>query len=190
MSEFLNQLTDREREILLCLVEDLSNADIALRLHLTQGTVRWYNSQIYSKLGVNNRREAIAQVKTLDLSRSRALQEPVMNNLPAQMTAFIGREQELLELHQLFYEEKKRFVTILAPGGMGKTRLALALGHQFVSTARHFNSGIFFVPLQNLSEPEQIVPQIANSIGYQFIGNALSSRQQLVDYLVEKICCY
>ncbi|MCA9331218.1 response regulator transcription factor, partial [Candidatus Saccharibacteria bacterium] len=48
-------LTERELEILRYLVDGLSNREIAERIHLAYRTVRWYNSQIYSKLGVNNR---------------------------------------------------------------------------------------------------------------------------------------
>ena len=54
-------LTEREQEILLCLAEGLSNQEIAKRLHLAEKTIRWYNSQIYSKLGVSNRASAVEQ---------------------------------------------------------------------------------------------------------------------------------
>jgi LuxR family maltose regulon positive regulatory protein len=60
-------LTAREQEILQCLTEGLSNQEIAQRLYLAEKTVRWYNSQIYDKLGVANRQEAIEQVRALDL---------------------------------------------------------------------------------------------------------------------------
>ena len=53
----LEPLTTREQEILACLGEGLSNQEIANRLYLASKTVRWYNSQIYSKLGVKGRME-------------------------------------------------------------------------------------------------------------------------------------
>ena len=58
-------LTDREQEILTCLAEGLSSQEIANRLYLTEKTVRWYNSQIYSKLGVHNRSAAVEQASAL-----------------------------------------------------------------------------------------------------------------------------
>ena len=45
----------RELEILQLLAQGLTNSEIALRLHLSQETVRWYNKQIFEKLGVGNR---------------------------------------------------------------------------------------------------------------------------------------
>ena len=55
-------LTDREQEILLLMSEGRSNHDIAAQLHLTHGTVKWYASQIYRKLNVRNRAEAVARI--------------------------------------------------------------------------------------------------------------------------------
>ena len=51
-------LSEREREILQLLAQGLSNADIAQQLYLTEGTVRNYTSEIFKKLGVNDRTQA------------------------------------------------------------------------------------------------------------------------------------
>jgi len=51
-------LSEREREILGLLAQGLSNADIAQQLYLTEGTVRNYTSEIFKKLGVNDRTQA------------------------------------------------------------------------------------------------------------------------------------
>jgi pimeloyl-ACP methyl ester carboxylesterase/DNA-binding CsgD family transcriptional regulator len=61
------QLTEREREILARLSAGLSDKQIAAELLLSSNTIRWYNRQIYSKLGVSNRTEAIAQARALGL---------------------------------------------------------------------------------------------------------------------------
>jgi pimeloyl-ACP methyl ester carboxylesterase/DNA-binding CsgD family transcriptional regulator len=58
-----DQLTERELEILACLAAGLSDREIAAELFLSFNTVRWYNRQIYSKLAVNNRTQAIAQAR-------------------------------------------------------------------------------------------------------------------------------
>lgn len=61
------QLTEREEEILLLICEGQSNQDIADNLFLTHGTVKWYASQIYQKLGVSNRAEAVTRAHELRL---------------------------------------------------------------------------------------------------------------------------
>ncbi len=60
-------LTDREREILQRVSGGLSNRDIAEELFLSTGTVKWYLSQIYGKLGVNSRTQAVARGRELHL---------------------------------------------------------------------------------------------------------------------------
>jgi DNA-binding CsgD family transcriptional regulator len=55
--------TEREQEILACLADQLSNHEIANKLHLAEKTVRCYNTQIYGKLGAGSRKEAIEQAR-------------------------------------------------------------------------------------------------------------------------------
>lgn len=64
------QLTAREKEILQRLSAGLSDQEIAAELFLSPNTIRWYNRQIYSKLGVSNRTQAIIQAKALGLVSS------------------------------------------------------------------------------------------------------------------------
>ncbi|MEO8611272.1 MAG: alpha/beta fold hydrolase [Chloroflexota bacterium] len=63
---FPNQLTEREKEILECLSAGLTDQQIADKLILSVHTVKWYNRQIYSKLGVSNRTQAVGNAKNLD----------------------------------------------------------------------------------------------------------------------------
>lgn len=60
-------LKGREKEILALMAQGLSNQEIAQQLFLAEKTVRWYNSQIYSKLGVTNREEAVQYAAALGL---------------------------------------------------------------------------------------------------------------------------
>jgi len=60
-------LTERELDVLRLLVKGFTNAEIADELVLAKGTVKWYASQIYRKLGVSNRTQAAAQARSLDL---------------------------------------------------------------------------------------------------------------------------
>jgi len=89
-------LTDREMEILRLISRGLSNREIASELVLTSGTVKWYNRQIYSKLGVHSRTQAVAQAKKAGLFDPTPETPPSPgitpeNNLPAQVTSFVGR---------------------------------------------------------------------------------------------------
>ena len=71
-----DQLTEREKEILECLSTGLTDQQIAADLFLSWHTVRWYNRQIYSKLGVSNRTQAIIQARALGLLKPEANLSP------------------------------------------------------------------------------------------------------------------
>jgi predicted ATPase/class 3 adenylate cyclase len=78
------------------------------------------------------------------------------NNLPLQLTSFIGREPELADVTVLVQEH--RLVTLTGPGGSGKTRLALQLAAELVD---RFPDGVWFVDLSGVSDPAGVVPAIA-----------------------------
>lgn len=61
--EFLDNFTSREKDVLQLLAEGASNNEIAQRLHLTEGTIRVYLTEIYSKIGVKSRMKAILWAK-------------------------------------------------------------------------------------------------------------------------------
>ena len=178
------QLTAREHEILSLIVAGLSNQEIAGRLVIARSTVKWYIRQIYNKLGVDKRREAIARARESGLvADSLALPQRPHHNLVAQTTPFIGRQDDLDALAALLADPQIRLITILGPGGMGKTRLALETAARHVE---HFADGVYFIPLQALSEPEHILPAIAEQTGFEFQPDERPPRQQLLDFLRHK----
>ena len=123
-----DRLTPRELEILALLAKRLSDREIAEALFIELTTVKWYNRQIYSKLGTKNRREAVTKAETLGLLvTASSLPSTFDQNLPADLTPFIGRERELAELAGLLAQSAVRLVTILGPGGMGKERYSAGL---------------------------------------------------------------
>lgn len=116
------------------------------------------------------------------------------HNLPAQTTAFVGREAELTELAKLLDDPKIRLVTIVAQGGMGKTRLALKITNRYVEdglrpspTQNLFKAGVYFVELAPLSDPNNIVSAIADATGYQFQQDGREAKQQILDFLANKM---
>ena len=174
-------LSDREHEILSCLAEGLSNREIAGKLHLSNGTVKWYNSQIYSKLRVDNRQAAIERATSLGLLTDAEVTPAVKHNIPSQTSAFIGRERELDELGQLLIDDQLRLITILAPGGMGKTRLALESARRWLSA---FPDGVFFISLAPVSAVDHIIATIADDI-LEFHADG-GQREQLLNYLHQR----
>jgi len=67
VSTLLDSLTERELEVLRLISDGLSNREIADRLILSKGTIKWYTTQIYGKLGVQNRAHAVARARDLGL---------------------------------------------------------------------------------------------------------------------------
>jgi predicted ATPase/predicted negative regulator of RcsB-dependent stress response len=111
------------------------------------------------------------------------------HNLPAQTTPFVGRDDELAELARLLHHSDVRLVTVLAPGGMGKTRLALEsaqrVANALSSPPALFENGVYFVPLAPLTAPDFITSAIAEAVKFSFYGTE-DPKQQLLDFLREK----
>ncbi len=173
-------LSERERNILALLAEDLSDREIAARLVLAYTTVKWYNRQIFNKLGVQSRQQAVDQALALGLIEASKPLRAVRDHLPAPLTPFVGRVSELDDLARLLSHPHTRFVTLLAPGGMGKTRLALAAAQ---TLREQFADGIHFVPCAPLTSEDQLLPTIAEVIECQFYADGRAPKQQLLDFL-------
>ncbi len=104
----------------------------------------------------------------------------VKHNLPAQTTEFVGRETEVQAVVDLLAQPNNRLVTILAPGGMGKTRLSLAVAEAML---QDYADGVFFVELAPLSDVDSIITTIADELGYHFQSDGRDPLEQLQDYL-------
>lgn len=102
--------------------------------------------------------------------------------LPTQLTPFVGRERELADLAQLIADPNCRLLTLVAPGGMGKTRLALQAAAQ---QRDRFAHGVAFVPLAAIHSPAAVIPALADALGFSFYGPT-SPRVQLFNYLRDK----
>jgi predicted ATPase/DNA-binding CsgD family transcriptional regulator len=104
------------------------------------------------------------------------------HNLPGQTTPFIGRAEEVAEIAMLLADPSCRLLTLLGPGGSGKTRLAIEVASQQVDAFPH---GVYFVPLAPLGAAESIVPALASILELYFDAST-PPRQQLLDYLSRK----
>jgi predicted ATPase/DNA-binding CsgD family transcriptional regulator len=111
-------VTDREAEVLSVVADRLRNREIADRLHLSVRTVESHIAALLRKLGVADRAALVdLGVELRSTARTSAL--------PAPLTSLVGRENETGELTALI--DTHRLVTLIGPGGVGKTRLALRI---------------------------------------------------------------
>ncbi|HRQ39115.1 MAG TPA: tetratricopeptide repeat protein [Chloroflexota bacterium] len=87
------------------------------------------------------------------------------HNLPARLTSFVGREQEMSQVGR-FLSGSTRLLTITGPGGSGKTRLALEVAHSlWQNQPDAFPQGVFFVGLAAVNNPEFVVTAVAETLG-------------------------
>ena len=105
--------------------------------------------------------------------------DAVPNNLPTQLTTFLGRQRELEEAAALL--EQARLLTLTGPGGTGKTRLSLQLA---ADATERFHDGVYFVPLGTIDEPALVLPTIAQALGMPDPGGGALDR--LADQLAGK----
>jgi predicted ATPase/class 3 adenylate cyclase len=98
-----------------------------------------------------NLRDEFPPLKSLDLHP---------NNLPMQLSSFVGRDREMEELSELIRDH--RLVTLTGPGGIGKTRLALQVAARLIGDGVE---GAFFVDLAPERDPEQIAQAVAHALG-------------------------
>ena len=106
--------------------------------------------------------------------------EATPNNLPAQLSSFLGREQELAALVRLIGHS--RLLTLTGPGGTGKTRLALEAGARAMVS---FPGGVFFVALAPIADPRLVSTTIAHALGLPDEGGR-SPVARVLDHLRDR----
>jgi predicted ATPase/DNA-binding XRE family transcriptional regulator len=126
---------------------------------------------------------ARAQLRVERLASPALIDRPVpIHHLPVPPTPLVGREPELAALERLLLDPQCRLLTLLGPGGIGKTRLAIeaASRHQAL-----YPDGACFVSLAPLSSSELMVPAIADALGFAFQGQ-IEPRVQLLNILRDR----
>jgi predicted ATPase/class 3 adenylate cyclase/phage tail protein X len=94
------------------------------------------------------------------------------HNLPVQLTSFIGRDVELVEIAKLM--DRHRLVTVLGPGGNGKTRFAL---HAAAEILDRYPDGVWFVELGGATETVQVAEQVASVLGITLAAGGIAVDQ-------------
>ncbi len=102
--------------------------------------------------------------------------------LPQPSTPFIGRDKEKANIATLLAEPDCRLLSLVGPGGIGKTRLALAVATSLTEDYRH---GVYFVPLQSIDTVEHLITAIMEALGLSLHGQE-TPRTQLLTALAER----
>jgi predicted ATPase/DNA-binding CsgD family transcriptional regulator len=152
-SVYSQAISAREAEVLTLLGDHLSNAEIGAQLFISVRTVESHVSSLLRKLELPDRRA---------LSRRAAehVRDELPPALPAPLTAFVGRVQERAELTEALSSHRQ--VTAVGPGGVGKTRIALAVA---AAVAGDFADGVWFADLVPVAEPKRVGAAVAAALG-------------------------
>ncbi|HET8844687.1 MAG TPA: tetratricopeptide repeat protein [Ktedonobacteraceae bacterium] len=119
---------------------------------------------------VQGLRESFPLLKTLD-------QHP--NNLPAQLTSFIGRQNDLDAVGLLLQRDDIRLVTLVGPGGVGKTRLGIQVATEI---AKEFPNGIYFVDIATVHDSQGAIDALA-----QILGICKSEKHSLLEQIKKSL---
>ncbi len=117
------------------------------------------------------------------LSGDTAVERIRKHNLPAQRTSFIGRADEIADVAALLDDPECSLLTLVGPGGIGKTRLAIEVARQKIDA---FRDGVCFVPLAPVSDVENLPLAVLEGLSYQFQRGNQEARQQVLSLLSEK----
>lgn len=106
--------------------------------------------------------------------------ESTPNNLPIQLTSFIGRDDQVREAKQLL--SRSRLLTLTGPGGTGKTRLSLQIAAELLE---QFPDGVYFVPLASVQDADLLASVIAQNLSIPITGSQ-QPLERLLDHLKDK----
>jgi non-specific serine/threonine protein kinase len=183
------RLTRRQQEISVLVAQGLTNREIGRRLFISERTADGHLEQIRNKLGVSSRAQiaswATQQPFMSESSGSEDLRgrsggtEPP-NNLPAQLSSFVGRDSELTAIGEVM--ARSRLVTLTGVGGCGKTRLALQIASR---VSRRFADGVWLVDLAPISDPALVADAAAAVLGLRD-GAGRAPDQLLIGHLRER----
>ena len=118
------------------------------------------------ELVVEGLRQEFPPLRTLD---------PVLHNLPVQLTSFLGREADVVEVRRAVADS--RLVTLTGPGGTGKTRLALEAA---AAASGSIPDGAWFVPLAAIADPSLLATTIVEALGLRYPAG--TAHDQLVQH--------
>ncbi|MEM7133067.1 MAG: BTAD domain-containing putative transcriptional regulator [Chloroflexota bacterium] len=99
------------------------------------------------------------------------------NNLPSDLTPLVARDQEIQSILRLLHQEQARLITLTGPGGVGKTRLSIAIAKAMFTT---FTDGIYLVELAALRDPKFVTSALAETLSLKNTQRSLSLLDQII----------
>ena len=162
------RVSPREREVLELLGDHLTHEEIGQRLFISVRTVESHAASLRRKLDLPDHRALVRHA----VAARAAVPGPAV--LPAPLTSFIGRESELTALRAAL--QGARLISAIGPGGVGKTRLALAGA---TAQAGSYPGGIRWADLVPVTEPARLADAVAEAC-----DAAISSRRGPVEALI------
>lgn len=161
---WIESFSFREIEILRLISDGLSNHEISQKLLLSPETIKWYNKQIFGKLGAKSRTQAANLATTFGLLESQNNlvfddQDHRSNNLPSQISTFVGRVREIAEIRQFL--KSSRLVVLTGPGGCGKSRLALEVASELKEAYR---DGVWLIEFASINDPSLVANAMVQAL--------------------------
>ncbi len=170
----LDPIGERATRQLMVLLERNGNRNQALAQY------QRLSLELAEELGIEPERETVElHQRILTGSEVSDQLDGRRHNLPAFLTRMVGRAQELGELQAQLADPDVRLLTILGPGGSGKTRLALEAARANLDAFKH---GAFFVSLNPVQATVSILPAVVEAVGLP-LSDEGDLQQQLTDYL-------
>jgi len=151
------ELSRREREVAALVAEGLSNREIGQRLFISERTAEGHVEQVLNKLGFGKRSQiaswfATRKASDADSSRGRS-------SVPVPRTGLIGRDHEIARISQLI--KTAPLVTVIGPGGVGKTRLAQEVS---LRSEVDFIDGVWWVDLSAIPVGDAVASAVADAL--------------------------
>jgi predicted ATPase/DNA-binding SARP family transcriptional activator len=160
--------------------EEACRAQMWLLMRTAQRTAALQTYQTLKKKLADELGVSPATTTTELYRRFQTIEVPPAINLPAYVTNFVGREEEIAELEEKLSMPGTRLLTVTGTGGMGKTRLSVEAARLLSSKKPGaFLHGVHFIPLEMTSSADEMIVRIAEGIGFSFHGSDLPGAQLL-----------
>ncbi len=107
------------------------------------------------------------------------------SSFPTQLTPFVGRQADISQIIASMADDSCRLLTLIGPGGIGKTRLGIQVGQELAAGSNRYKDGAYFIPLVRVTDVPMLVNAIAQHLGIK-LTEPISPKEQLLAYLQDK----